>query len=59
MPQANDYCLEVQQLLRAQGIHADSDLGANTMNKKIRTGQLQQYNFIFGEWQTDAFVYLC
>jgi len=47
MPAVNDYVLEVQTLLREQGLHADVDLSGNTMQKKIRTGQLAQYNFIF------------
>ena len=45
----NDYVEEVQRLLKAQKLHVDIDLSGNTMQKKIRTGQLQQYNFIFGE----------
>lgn len=48
MPTANGYVEEVQKLLRAEKLHADIDIGGNTMPKKIRTGQLQQYNFIFG-----------
>lgn len=48
MPAVSDYVEEVQRLLRAQKMHADIDIGGNTMQKKIRTGQLQQYNFIFG-----------
>ena len=47
MPAVNDYVLEVQKLLREQGVHADVDTSGNTMQKKIRTGQLAQYNFIF------------
>ncbi|KAI5793854.1 hypothetical protein DFH27DRAFT_628199 [Peziza echinospora] len=47
MVSANEYAKEVQQLLRAEGMHCDVDLGGNTMAKKIRTGQLQSYNFIF------------
>jgi threonyl-tRNA synthetase len=47
MPAVNDYCKEVQSQLREEGFHADVDLGANTMMKKIRTGQLALYNFIF------------
>lgn len=47
MPAVNDYCKEVQSQLRAKRFHADVDLGANTMMKKIRTGQLALYNFIF------------
>jgi threonyl-tRNA synthetase len=50
MPSANHYVEEVQQLLRAEKLHADIDISGNTMPKKIRTGQLQQYNFIFGQW---------
>ena len=48
MPTANGYVEEVQKLLRAEKLHADIDISGNTMPKKIRTGQLQQYNFIFG-----------
>ena len=50
MPAANVYAEEVQRLLKFQKMHADIDVGGNTMQKKIRTGQLQQYNFIFGEF---------
>ncbi|KAG8529225.1 uncharacterized protein KY384_005860 [Bacidia gigantensis] len=46
-PAVNIYCEEVQILLRANKLLADVDLSGNTMQKKIRTGQLQQYNFIF------------
>ena len=44
----NDYVLEVQKLLKEAKMHVDVDISGNTMQKKIRTGQLQQYNFIFG-----------
>jgi threonyl-tRNA synthetase len=47
MPAVNDYVKEVQSQLRAQNLHADIDLSGNTMQKKIRTGQLALYNFIF------------
>lgn len=50
MPTANNYVEEVQKLLRAEKLYADIDISGNTMPKKIRTGQLQQYNFIFGRW---------
>ena len=49
MPAVNDYVEEVQSLFKAQKMYVDTDLSGNTMQKKIRTGQLQQYNFIFGE----------
>jgi threonyl-tRNA synthetase len=48
MTSATDYVKEVHTILRSHEIHADVDLGANTLNKKVRTGQLLQYNFIFG-----------
>ncbi|SMY28737.1 unnamed protein product [Zymoseptoria tritici ST99CH_1A5] len=47
MASVNDYVLEIQALFRAQKMHVDVDITGNTMQKKIRTGQLQQYNFIF------------
>ncbi|KAK3677389.1 threonyl-tRNA synthetase [Recurvomyces mirabilis] len=47
MVSANDYVLELQALFRAERMHADIDITGNTLQKKIRTGQLQQYNFIF------------
>jgi threonyl-tRNA synthetase len=49
MPSANDYVVEVQQLLRAEGMHADVDISGNTMPKKILRAQQAQYNFIFGK----------
>lgn len=49
MPTVNDYVEEVQRLFRAQKMNVDIDISGNTMQKKIRTGQLQQYNFIFGK----------
>ncbi|KAK3054875.1 threonyl-tRNA synthetase [Extremus antarcticus] len=47
MPAANDYVLELQKVFRDKHMHVDVDISGNTMQKKIRTGQLQQYNFIF------------
>ncbi|KAL9076033.1 MAG: hypothetical protein Q9157_003812 [Trypethelium eluteriae] len=53
MPSANDYVLEVQRIFRQREMHADVDISGNTLQKqvlamrKIRSGQLQQYNFIF------------
>ena len=48
MPAANDYVEEVQSILRAHKIFADIDISGNTMKRKILSGQMQQYNFIFG-----------
>lgn len=47
-PIVNDYVEDVQRLLKAQKLQADIDISGNTMKKKILTGQMQQYNFIFG-----------
>ncbi|KAK8226195.1 threonyl-tRNA synthetase-like protein [Phyllosticta capitalensis] len=47
MPAVNDYVHELQGIFRGKGMNVDVDVSGNTMQKKIRTGQLQQYNFIF------------
>ncbi|OCK86610.1 threonyl-tRNA synthetase [Cenococcum geophilum 1.58] len=47
MPAANDYAVEVQNIFKKQRMYVDVDLSGNTFQKKIRTGQLEQYNFIF------------
>lgn len=49
MTSATDYVKEVQTILRTNEFHADVDLSANTLNKKIRSAQLLQYNLILGE----------
>jgi len=41
-----DYASEVQQNLSAAGLWTDVDNGENTLQKKIRNGELAQYNFI-------------
>jgi threonyl-tRNA synthetase len=48
MTGAHEYTLEVQKIFREQGMHADVDISGNTMQKKLRTGALAQYNFLFG-----------
>lgn len=46
-PMYDDYALEVKRQLCAAGFRCDADLDpGNTMNKKIRNAQLDQYNFI-------------
>ncbi|RFU23896.1 hypothetical protein B7463_g12447, partial [Scytalidium lignicola] len=42
-----EYAKEVQSIFKAQHMYIDVDLSGNTLQKKIRTGQLAQYNFIF------------
>ncbi|KAJ6014564.1 hypothetical protein N7540_009155 [Penicillium herquei] len=46
MPAVNDYAEELQKIFRADKLSADIDIGPNTLQKKIRNGQLAQYNFI-------------
>ncbi|KAI8056534.1 uncharacterized protein B0P05DRAFT_560058 [Gilbertella persicaria] len=43
----NEYAQEIVDQLVKLGVHADADLGDNTLNKKIRNAELAQYNFIF------------
>lgn len=50
MPAVNDYVEELQRILRDDKMNVDIDISGNTMQKKIRTGQLAQYNFIFGKF---------
>ncbi|EDO15057.1 hypothetical protein Kpol_411p2 [Vanderwaltozyma polyspora DSM 70294] len=42
-----EYAQEVRDKLHAAGFYADVDLSGNTLQKKVRTGQLLKYNFIF------------
>ena len=51
MPAVNDYAVEVQNIFKQERMFVDVDLSGNTFQKKIRTGQLEQYNFIFGKSQ--------
>lgn len=41
-----DYASEVQLKLSAAGLWTDVDNGENTLQKKIRNGEIAQYNFI-------------
>ncbi|KAK5653533.1 hypothetical protein OQA88_8792 [Cercophora sp. LCS_1] len=42
-----DYAKEVAKLLRKEKLYVDVDSSGNTLQKKIRNGQLAQYNFCF------------
>ncbi|KAK3313917.1 hypothetical protein B0H66DRAFT_367226 [Apodospora peruviana] len=42
-----DYAKEVAGILKKDRIHVDVDSSGNTLQKKIRSAQLAQYNFIF------------
>jgi threonyl-tRNA synthetase len=41
-----EYASEVQAMIRSHGYFCDTDLSNDTLNKKIRNAQLDQYNFI-------------
>ena len=42
----HDYAVQLQQRLRAEGIRAEADLGADRMNNKIRQAQLMQVPYM-------------
>ncbi|KAL4881364.1 hypothetical protein BJY04DRAFT_188754 [Aspergillus karnatakaensis] len=46
MPAVYDYAQEIQKILQDDKLFVDVDVSGNTLQKKIRTGQLAQYNFI-------------
>ena len=51
-----DYAYEVQQQIHEAGFYVDVDDSTRTLNKKVREGQLQQYNFILvvGQQEIDS-----
>jgi len=51
-----DYAAEITDRLNALGLFADVDNGDNTLPKKIRNGEIAQYNFILvvGQEELDA-----
>ncbi|KAF8884216.1 tars protein [Gymnopilus junonius] len=51
-----DYATEVTDKLSSLGLYADVDNGDNTLPKKIRNGEIAQYNFILvvGQEELDA-----
>lgn len=49
MSAVNDYALEVQKIFKEKMMYVDVDVSGNTLQKKIRNGQIEQYNFIFGK----------
>lgn len=52
MKGAEDYVREIQAIFHKARMYVDIDVSGNTLQKKIRSGQLAQYNFIFGEKHT-------
>ncbi|KAF5322995.1 hypothetical protein D9611_009286 [Ephemerocybe angulata] len=51
-----EYAAEIASRLTSLGLHADVDNGENTLPKKIRNGEIAQYNFILvvGQEELDA-----
>lgn len=47
-PLQKEYASEIVFRLTNLGLWADVDNGENTLPKKIRNGEIAQYNFIFG-----------
>lgn len=43
-----EYAAEIAARLDSLGLFADVDNGENTLPKKIRNGEIAQYNFILG-----------
>ena len=43
-----EYATEVADKLTKLGLYVDVDNGENTLPKKIRNGEIAQYNFILG-----------
>ncbi|GJJ16106.1 hypothetical protein Clacol_010385 [Clathrus columnatus] len=48
------YASEIVSRLTNLGLWADVDNGENTLPKKIRNGEIAQYNFIFGQDELDS-----
>lgn len=55
MSAVNGYVLEVQKTFKESMMYVDVDVSGNTLQKKIRTGQIEQYNFIFGKKRSPYF----
>jgi len=49
MKGAEDYVREIQSIFHKARMYVDIDVSGNTLQKKIRSAQLAQYNFIFGK----------
>jgi threonyl-tRNA synthetase len=54
----NAYAEEVGQYLSDMGLYVDVDTSPETLGKKIRNGEIAQYNFILGKCIVLLFVAL-
>ena len=51
VPKFDEYAKQVAKQLYEAGFEAEADLlPGDTMNKKIRNAQLEQWNYILGGW---------
>jgi len=57
-PSYYDYARQVAVEFTEAGFFVDVDDSGDTMNKKIRNGQIENYNFIFGELTLLLLLYL-
>lgn len=53
----HEYAAQVADRLAGKGLFADVDNSPETLNKKIRNGEIAQYNFIFGAFACYYLVY--
>ena len=49
----------MQKTLWDAGLYADVDAGSETFKKKIRNGEVAQYNFILGTFTSSRLSFPC
>jgi threonyl-tRNA synthetase len=54
----NAYAEEVGKYLSDMGLYVDVDTSPETLGKKIRNGEIAQYNFILGKFTGLLFIAL-
>lgn len=63
MKGAEDYVRELQAIFHKARMYVDVDLSGNTLQKKIRNAQIEQYNFTFGRFdnlfKVPSFANIC
>ena len=53
------YASSVVETFKKNGLLADMDASSNTLNKRIRSGQLSQYNYILGMHRYITSTFIC
>src|SRR4051794_4217856 len=51
MKGAEEYVFELQKIFHKARMYVDVDVSGNTLQKKIRNAQIEQYNFTFGKFE--------